>query len=46
MWSIDYPHPESTYGHSGDVAKSVYDALGPEDAAKVLGGNAARLYRL
>lgn len=46
MWSIDYPHPESTYGHSGDVAKSVYDALGPEDAAKVLGGNAAQLYRL
>ena len=46
MWSIDYPHPESTYGHSGDVAKSVYDALGPEDAAKVLGGNAARIYGL
>ena len=38
MWSIDFPHPESTYGHSGSVAQSVYEALGPEDAKKVLGG--------
>jgi predicted TIM-barrel fold metal-dependent hydrolase len=44
MWSIDYPHPESTYGESGSVAQSVYEALGPADAKKVLGGNAARLY--
>jgi hypothetical protein len=46
MWSIDYPHPESVFGYAGDVAKSVYDALGHEDAKMVLGGTAARLYKL
>jgi predicted TIM-barrel fold metal-dependent hydrolase len=44
MWSIDYPHPESLYCYAGSVAKSIYDVLGHEDAKKVLGGNAARLY--
>ena len=44
MWSVDYPHPESTYGYSGEVMKGIYDALGHEDAKKVLGGNAAELY--
>lgn len=46
MWSVDYPHPESVYGYASDVAKSVYDALGHEDAKMVLGGTAARLYNL
>jgi predicted TIM-barrel fold metal-dependent hydrolase len=44
MWSIDFPHPESCFGYAGEVARSVYDALGHDDAKKVLGGNAARLY--
>jgi predicted TIM-barrel fold metal-dependent hydrolase len=44
MWSIDFPHPESVFGYAGEVAKSVYDALGHDDAKKVLGGNAARVY--
>lgn len=46
MWSVDYPHPESVYGYTGAVAKSIYDALGHEDAKKVLGGNAMKLYGL
>ncbi len=46
MWSIDYPHPESVYGYCGEITKGIYDALGREDAKKVLGGNAARLYKL
>lgn len=46
MWSIDYPHPESVYGEAGSVAKDVYETLGHEAAKKVLGGNAARLYKL
>ena len=46
MWSIDYPHPESVYGYCGEITKSIYDALGHDDAKKVLGGNAARLYKL
>lgn len=46
MWSIDYPHPESVYAYTGEVTKGVYDALGHEDAKKVLGGTAAKLYGL
>lgn len=46
MWSIDYPHPESVYGQCGDITRHIYDALGHENARKVLGGNAARLYKL
>jgi predicted TIM-barrel fold metal-dependent hydrolase len=44
MWSIDYPHPESCYGYAGDVAKSVYDAVGHDAAKKILGGNAIKTY--
>jgi len=46
MWSLDFPHPESVYGFAGEVAKSIYDKLGHDNAKKVLGGNAATLYRL
>jgi predicted TIM-barrel fold metal-dependent hydrolase len=46
MWSIDYPHPESVYGYTGQITKMIYDALGHEPAKKVLGGNAASLYGL
>lgn len=46
MWSVDYPHPESVYGECGSVTKFIYDSLGHDDAKKVLGGNAARLYKL
>jgi predicted TIM-barrel fold metal-dependent hydrolase len=44
MWSIDYPHPESVYGYTGQVSKSVYDAVGHDDAKKILGDNAIKLY--
>ena len=44
MWSIDYPHPESCYGYTDQVAKGVYDRLGHEDAKKILGQNAIDLY--
>ncbi|MEO6717700.1 MAG: amidohydrolase family protein [Novosphingobium sp.] len=46
MWSIDYPHPESVYGYTGEITKSIYDAVGHDDARKILGGTAARLYQL
>lgn len=46
MWSIDFPHPESVHGYTGEITKQVYDALGHDDAKKVLGGNAAKLYNL
>lgn len=46
MWSLDYPHAEGVHGFAGDVAKSIYDTIGHDKAAKVLGGNAAKLYDL
>jgi len=44
MWSLDFPHAEGVHGYAGQVAKSIYDALGHERAKKVLGGTAARLW--
>jgi len=46
MWSIDYPHPESVYGYTGDITKQIYDMLGNDAAKMVLGGTAAKLYQL
>ncbi|ORV41157.1 amidohydrolase [Mycolicibacter engbaekii] len=39
MWSSDYPHNESTFGYSEKSLAGVVNALGPEDAAKVVSGN-------
>jgi predicted TIM-barrel fold metal-dependent hydrolase len=46
MWSLDFPHPEGVFGFAGDIAKGIYDTIGHDRAKKVLGGTAARLYRL
>jgi predicted TIM-barrel fold metal-dependent hydrolase len=42
MWSTDFPHNESTYGYSGESLASVVDAVGPEAAAGIVGGNVVR----
>ncbi|HEY1828464.1 MAG TPA: amidohydrolase family protein [Acidimicrobiales bacterium] len=39
MWSTDFPHIESTFGYSEKSLSSVVDALGPDDAARVVGQN-------
>jgi predicted TIM-barrel fold metal-dependent hydrolase len=39
MWSSDYPHNESTFGYSERSLAAVVEALGPADAARVVGGN-------
>ncbi len=39
MWSSDYPHNESTFGYSEKSLSAVVDALGPDDAVKVVNGN-------
>ena len=39
MWSSDYPHNESTFGYSEKSLAKVVEALGPQDAAKVVSGN-------
>ena len=36
MWSTDYPHNESTFGYSEKSLASVVEAVGPEDAAKIV----------
>lgn len=46
LWSADYPHPESSLGESRELVKSFFDDLGEEKAKLVVGGNAARLYKL
>ncbi len=42
MWSTDFPHNESTYGYSGDSLAAVVEAVGPDDAVPVVGGNIRR----
>jgi predicted TIM-barrel fold metal-dependent hydrolase len=39
MWSSDYPHNESTFGYSERSIAAVVDALGPDDAVKVVSTN-------
>jgi predicted TIM-barrel fold metal-dependent hydrolase len=42
MWSTDFPHNESTYGYSNESLATVVQAVGPERAVAVVGGNAER----
>jgi predicted TIM-barrel fold metal-dependent hydrolase len=42
MWSTDFPHNESTYGYSGESLASVVEAVGPEAASAIVGGNIER----
>ena len=44
MWGSDYPHAEGTWGFSNQIMQQMWDALGPVAGAKVLGGNAAKLW--
>jgi predicted TIM-barrel fold metal-dependent hydrolase len=39
MWSSDYPHNESTFGYSEKSLATVVEAVGPEAAVKIVGGN-------
>jgi predicted TIM-barrel fold metal-dependent hydrolase len=39
MWSSDYPHNESTFGYSEKSLATVIDAVGPENAVKIVSTN-------
>jgi len=39
MWSSDYPHNESTFGYSEKSLAAVVEAVGPENAVKIVSGN-------
>lgn len=42
MWSSDYPHNESTFGYSEKSLATVVDAVGPDNAAKIVSSNIKR----
>ena len=44
MWANDYPHHEGTWPHSAAAIERTMGALSDEQRAKILGGNAARLF--
>ena len=46
MWATDYPHPDSTWPNSQKVLDTHFGDVPVEEARQIIGGNAARLYRL
>jgi predicted TIM-barrel fold metal-dependent hydrolase len=48
MWGADYPHHEGTYPRSREVVDHLFDGIeiSEQERADILGGNAARLFRL
>ena len=46
MWASDYPHGTSTYPDSWALVEHVMEGVGDEDRARLLHGNAERLYTL
>jgi predicted TIM-barrel fold metal-dependent hydrolase len=46
MWSSDYPHNESTFGYSDRSIAAVVDAVGPENAVKIVSTNAQKFLGL
>lgn len=48
MWGSDYPHHEGTFPHSRKVVSELFNGIdiSEQEKADILGGNAARLFRL
>jgi predicted TIM-barrel fold metal-dependent hydrolase len=46
MWAQDYPHAESTFGHTRTAIEQVLAVATPDEARAILGGNAIRLWNL
>lgn len=44
IWANDYPHQEGLWPHSAQSIERTMGALNDEERAKILGGNAARLF--
>ncbi|MBV9993721.1 MAG: amidohydrolase family protein, partial [Caulobacteraceae bacterium] len=48
LWGADYPHHEGTFPRSREVIARLFDGIeiSEEEKADIIGGNAARLFRL
>jgi predicted TIM-barrel fold metal-dependent hydrolase len=46
MYETDFPHTDSSWPDSLDVATGMVAGLAPDDQAKVLGGNAREVFRV
>ena len=46
MWGSDYPHPESTFPRSRQILEEILRDCTEQEKAKMVGGNAARIYHL
>ena len=48
MWGSDYPHHEGTFPKSRDVLAALFEGIeiSEQEKADIIGGNAARLFRL
>jgi predicted TIM-barrel fold metal-dependent hydrolase len=46
MWATDYPHSEGAFGYGRTSVRMVVDKTSAEDARAILGGNAARVFKL
>jgi predicted TIM-barrel fold metal-dependent hydrolase len=46
LWSSDYPHIESTFGFNWSAMQAVVDAVPEDDARKILGGTAIKVFNI
>ena len=46
LWGSDYPHAESTFPKSKEILDDILADCTEEEKAKIVGGNAARIYHL
>ena len=46
MWGSDYPHAESTFPRSRQILEEILRDCTEQEKAKIVGGNAARVYHL
>ncbi len=44
LWGSDYPHQESTFPKSMDILDRILTGVPEDEAAKIAGGNTARVY--
>ena len=46
LWGADYPHHESTFPKSRQILEEILSDCSEEEKAKIVGGNASRVYHL